>query len=218
MSFKRETEIAEILISYLKKNGWEIYQEVLILDRVLDILAIKNGKYWAIECKNAINLEVFEQAYYWQHYFDYISICTPHPKPKYKRKLSIAKTIAKKLEIGFFVVSINKNCKEIIKAKKKDAKLKSQVKIFEEQKTYAKAGSKNGYFTPFKKTCQNLENYVKDNPGTSLKDAILNIDHHYKNTNSAFFSLQKLLMSGQIQTGFYALFEGKSIKLYPKIS
>ena len=93
---------------------------------------------------------------------------------------------------------------------------KKFIKLYEEQKTYAKAGGKSGYYTPFKKTAKNLEEVVMANPGISLNDAVDKIQHHYKNKNSAIRTLRKLLEQGNIIKGIYIVFEGNIIRLYHK--
>lgn len=217
--FLRETEVADVLIQHIKKSGWEVYQEVYINGRIVDILAVKGNKYWAVECKMRMNFDVIEQAYNWCKFVDYVSICVPYPNKRKWRNFRIMKIILAKLGIGFLAVTKSRSCIEISPPPLNDnISGKKYIKLYEEQKTYAQAGSRGGgYYTPFKTTCQNLERIVRSNAGISLSDAVSRIEHHYKNNYYAVRNLSKLLMSGRgIVPGVYAIFDGSIIRLYPK--
>lgn len=227
---KKESDIASVLVSSLKEDGYDVYQEVYINGRVLDIFATKNGLNYAIECKQSIGLEVMEQAYYWKDYVNYTYLYCPYPKYKNlyssDRKLYIAEEIARKLGFGIIFVRErqfyrNKSYEVYTHTESpfnEDPPYKNKIALFEEQKNFASAGTKNGYFTPFKKTIFNLEEYVKNNPGVYLNEAVLNIEHHYSSKNSAVGALKDLLVKNKVSKNLYTLYDEKNkIKLFYKI-
>ncbi len=190
-----EKYIASVLVSFLKKLGWEVYQEVVVRDRILDILCVKKGKYWAIECKMRPSFALIEQAYNWKKYAEYVSICVFFPKSKRSIKnLGIIKKILYNFGIGFLAVMDDNRCVEFIQpVLNENLMYKNRIKLYEEQKDLYGAGSRGGYYSPFKKTCQELRQVVSNNPGISLREAVSKINHHYLNNDSAIKSLMKLI-------------------------
>ena len=49
----KETEIAEIVIDWLEKQHWDVYQEVPVNSGFADIFAVRNGLVWVIETKTS---------------------------------------------------------------------------------------------------------------------------------------------------------------------
>jgi len=206
----KEIELGEKIVTWLQVKGWEVYQEVSIWGKTADIVAVKNNKVWIIECKVSLTFDLLAQACYWKPYANYSSIAIPE-STSYKRSKgrSFAFGICKEKGIGVLKLNHHKSVYsenehwsiiQSIKPKPNDRAKKwsaehIQSKLLEEQKTYAKAGSPGNVkkFTRFKKTCLELEEIVKDNPGIELKEAVKKIGHHYKTNHSAIASISKYL-------------------------
>jgi len=202
--FKSEEEFAEIIVKWLKKNNWEVYQEVQINrygGSIADIVALKDGKYWIIECKLNFGFKVMAQADEWRNFANYVSIAVPRlARTQFREK------ICNLLNIGIITISYNQwlrnqdidehwKVTEDLKAPEQELQHKGLIgQLTEKHKTYAKAGNNYGKrITPFKLTVEKLIEYVKNNNGTLLKKAIKNIQHHYSTNNSANGSLAKLI-------------------------
>jgi len=197
-SFKSEEEFAEIIVKWLKHNGWEVYQEVQPYQygNTADIVAEKERKYWIIECKLNFGFAVMAQADRWNGHANYVSIAVPLTKANpFKRK------ICELLNIGVLRVSKDWykenefHINEYLEPKEHELELKGLINsLTEKHKTYAKAGNNYGKrITPFKLTVEKLIEYVKNNNGTLLKEAIKNIQHHYSTNNSANGSLANFI-------------------------
>ena len=177
----KETDLARVVVCWLKDYGWEVYQEVKIDACIADIVAIQNNIIWIIECKKSMGLKVIDQAIRWKSYAHYVSIATfPRIQNVY-----IIEDIIKWKEIGCLTVlnEVNEWIKPSLNRKAfTDVILKN---IREEQKTFVDAGSTGGYYTPFKDTCNKIYKEVSHNPGITLNELILKIKHHYKTPESA---------------------------------
>jgi len=85
-----------------------------------------------------------------------------------------------------------------------------------EHKTFAKAGNnRSEYYSPFKRTCDEVSRAVRKNPGINMKSLIENITHHYASASSAKASLSYWVKTGKIK-GIKMEHDGRSIKFYPE--
>jgi hypothetical protein len=86
--------------------------------------------------------------------------------------------------------------------------------LFEQQKTFASAGSASSQrFTPFRNTVTNLENYVKAHPGVTYSKAMESISFHYKTVSTAKIAILKWIQNGVIST-IRIERDGKTMCLY----
>ncbi len=180
----KETEIAKPIISYLESMGWDVYQEVMIDDKIADIVATCGKLTWIIECKTSLSLKLLEQAYAWRGMANFISIVIPRKSHIYNN--SFVNHILKQAGIGVLTVeykdvrlnispTFNRKTINIIKYLKP------------EQKTWSQAGSKGGgYYTPFQETKRSIELTIKRHPeGILFKEFLKNINHHYNTEATA---------------------------------
>lgn len=192
----KETELAKHIIKYLKKQQYEIYQEVSIYSRIADIVAKKDDQIWVIECKKSMSLALLEQAYYYLKFADKVSAAIIKPKRR-TRSFDFGKYLLMTKGIGCLEYSKNKYSEyihESLSPNLLNPALKDRVILYEEQKNFKNAGGKGAYhFTSFKKTVQELYFYVNDHPGILLKDALKSIDHHYSSEKSAYSSIKKMI-------------------------
>lgn len=214
--FKLETEVAEIIIPYLKQMGWEVYQEVQIDSNIADIIATQGKIVWVLECKKSLSLNVMAQAYKWRRYAHYVSIVVP-TKKRWNTEL-LLKNILDYLGIGCYMVSKPDNISEFapVKLNRKVMSYYITNSLTEQHKTWAKAGNANGNrYTPFQHTKDNLIREVRKNPGITLKQLIKSIDHHYASEASAKGSLLSWIHQGVINEVELRR-EGRQYKIYLK--
>lgn len=222
---KTETDLADVLVPWLKERGWEVYQEVQIYrgSGRADIVAVQRPLVWVIELKQNFSLSVLDQACHWRHHAHYSSIAVP---PVNWRGCRHARELCQALRIGMLELrklgpydlkwaeTVHERVAPYFhrRAKYKDI-LES---LCEEQKDFAKAGNANGEFwTPFKGTCKALAEYVEKNPGQTMKEVIDRIDHHYASAAGARAHLAKYIERGIVANVLIKRDERNRIRLYP---
>jgi hypothetical protein len=233
-----EVDLGHAVVEWLKEAYplWEVYQEVRLGGQggsIADIVAVLREPFlvWVIECKLSLSLTLLDQAYKWTQEAHFISIAVPKSRTQnrwrqfHDGRNRITQRIMNLYGIGYIKVG-NKDkpyidsVKEIEPASLHRHKdhwrwLQDQWKgiLQDEHKTYATAGSKNLYWTPFKQTCDRLRYHVKTNPGCSIKEAMTSIDHHYSSATTAVSSMRQWLSKGIVK-GIRQEWDGKRIRLY----
>jgi hypothetical protein len=210
----KEIDLAKKVIDYLKQENWEVYQEVSLSryhGGIADIYAVRNIT-WIIETKTSLSMALLEQAYDRKKFAHYVSIAIPSSKRSSKGR-SFAQRVCKLYGIG--VIEVKKRGGIYIPVDPKLFRKPSLPTLHEEQKDYAEAGGKGGYFTPFKRTVSNLNSIVAANPGIKFKDMMKELEHHYASDNTARSSIMKWIKHGVIDSVEIKR-EGKAVHLHPK--
>lgn len=221
--FNSEEEFAEVLVKWLKKNGWTVYQEVQAraYSGIADIVAKKGNIYWIIECKLSLGFKVMAQADDWKNCANHVSVAVP-----YSNRTTFKEKICKLLGIGVIAISNHNFCTPeedridgrciltLVKAPEQELKSKHLIKVLtEKHKTFAKAGNNYGKrITPFSNTLDALKGLVKENPGMMFNDAISKIDHHYATASSARACIKKYIADDVIKD-FELSYDEKKRKL-----
>lgn len=200
----KETDLAQHAIDYLTKEHWDVYPEVqlFLLGRVADIVAKHNRLIWVVECKTTLTLDVMAQADHWRYYANYVSICVPAIKRKAystNKGREFAYRVLKEKGIG--VIEVDTwgettfiNTKNGPALNRKASSSYFHNCLHDGHRIMGVAGSSNAErWTPFKQTVADITNFVKNNDGCSLKDAIDNVDHHYASYSTARSSIYKFL-------------------------
>lgn len=213
-----EQQLSTYLVEWLKRDGWDVYQEVESVGGIADIVALKNNILWTIECKNSLTLAVLEQSLNWLNKSHFVSVYVPQKKKV--KGYRAALTLLVDNGIGLIKYSnmlISPGIHVELKPKLNRKISKSLFNsLHEEQKSFAPAGnSKGSRWTPFKQTCINLYSEVKTNPGLTLKEYIDTIKHHYRSDPTAISCISGYIKSGVIQNIDIVNENGK-LKLYPK--
>jgi len=169
----RETDLAKVVIIWLNDQHWDIYQEVQFTagGSIADIVAVRHGTMWIIECKMSYGFAVLQQASYWPVH--YRSVAVPS-EIHYHRDYRVAEHYYR---VGVIEVKPEYNyVHEVVKAPimyRKDnyyAKLYNS-RLTELHKTFAPAGSSSGkHLTPYKLTMMEIKKFVQTNPGCTIKD------------------------------------------------
>lgn len=173
----KETELAKVVIQWLKEQNWEVWQEVQFesYGPTIDIYAMKGKISWAIECKLTLNLKVIEQAYRSRAIIKSIAI----PNKNY---IEFGKKVCGDYGIGIITVSksgnINYKSGKLNRENYKFSNKKIEY-LQKMPKNYCDAGSKSGHWTPYKHTIDSVKMYIKKNQGCSFKDVMSNLEHHH---------------------------------------
>lgn len=191
----KETELAQIVIDWLKAQHWEVWQEVNYGESIADIVAVRHNIVWIIETKTSFGIKVIDQARKWQVH--YRSIAVPEKKGYFagRRDSGIEAELAEHFKIGileinpaYYGYSIN----EVIRPKLMREYARYAKHFLERLETYPKsysvAGSSNGgYYTPYKQTMESVKQIIKRNPGIDLTELIKKLDgrHHYHSVKTS---------------------------------
>jgi len=201
-----EQELAKHIVKWLEEEGWEVYQEVSTgaLSSIADIVAVKNGLSWIVECKTRYGLRVLDQACRWLSYnsANFISVAVSKTE---KRAGSASWYFHHDKGIGLITVDPGGYVKTSQKPKlirTINTKSLNNIKnsLCEEHKHFAKAGSdKGGHYTPFKQTVNYVLKYIERHPGTTIKEMIDEVGSlHYSNPQSAKNSIAHYIRNGVI--------------------
>jgi len=225
----KETELAQVVVDWLKNQQWTVYQEVQLEfgGHRADVVGECGGLTWVVECKTTMSLALLEQALKWKPYANFVSVAVPRPKRRTNGQgaaqvflrqngIGLINVCNYKLRgIGMYDVAarliepnhLNRNVAGSLRAS-----------LCDEQKDYAQAGNSDGlYWTPFKRTCQELRRIVQATPGIHLKAAIDGIRHHYSSDQTARACISKYVQSGKdIIPGVSCERDGNKLCLYPQ--
>ena len=200
-----EAALANELILWLTKEGWVVHQEVQLTGsgRTVDIVAEKDNKLWAIECKNTFTESVLDQCYLHTPNFHYISCAVPGYRRSYRYSSSQKETSFVKEHFlrchGIGLIRVGErqrknslNVHEEIKPEyqrmfKKNTTMKlflTRIKKirakFHELHQTATAGATGGQVTDYKVSMYNLREYLKDHDLVDPLAVAKIVEHHYR--------------------------------------
>lgn len=209
--------MAEKVVEYLREWKWEVYQEVDCGGNVADIVAMQGPIAWVIETKLSFSLDLIGQARDWKGFANRISVATPMLKRggNYKRNVVVKEMMAY-YGFGQLVVTDRQpHVRETVGPRTHRKLIDNRVRdsLHEAQKTFAKAGTQGGRWTPFKQTCIHIRQVVARQPGIGLKELIDTIDHHYSKDSSARACISRLARQGVIE-GIVCKREGRKLAFY----
>ena len=189
-----ESDLAAKVIAYLEAEHWDVYQEVNFGSggAIADIVAVRAGYLWIIECKTSLTFTVLEQANHWRSHYRSVAI----PVAKNASGRGTAYHIANKfLNLGILEVGANDrycalvreiDAPPLMREFHKYAKWMIDQLLPEHKTTLAAGSNGGGYFTPYKATMDKVHRFVRSNPGCSLKEIVDGIEkYHYANRSSA---------------------------------
>lgn len=213
-TFLTEIDFAKKIVEYFRSKNFDVYQEVKVDSiGIADIVAVSNddaATITVIECKLQMNLDVLYQADRWIRYANYVYVAVPkyrmnRYKEGFSNKVLLQNGIGyltNKSEYSYDTYEYRDMIREVIKPvfNRRSFTRTIRSNLFESQKNYCLAGSKDGTYTPFKDYCNKLSKVVCDNPGITLKDALSIITKcHYSSIYSAMNSTMNYISRGIIK-------------------
>jgi hypothetical protein len=211
--FGSETELARVLVGWLKLEGWDVYQEVHMKGATCDVVATRGPLIWAIETKLQFGCSVLEQAAGWLTRANLVSVATPPSRPSH-----VLTEYARDRGIGWLQITsrvqdwpglepaLHRVC---------DRAQGLREWLRPQQQSGVPAGSQGGYFTPFKDTCEKVAAKVRERPGLTLKELLTDLGRmHYASAPTARSSIAYWARKGQI-AGVELRQEGRRLRLYP---
>ena len=223
VAFKKEADLAALVVQYLDEEGWEVYQEVepRRWGSTADIVAVQGHIVWVIECKLSMSMDLLGQAMEWKGYAHRVSVAVPAPKNNRhntKRDVFIHR-VCLDYGIGWFEVEDNgysHGVRERVRAGFNRRLVDSRIKdsLTEKHKTYAKAGNaERRRWTPFMHTCDQVSSLVRQRPGITLKEIVDAVDHHYASDSGARSSLAHWIQNGKVK-GVESRRDGRHLRFY----
>ena len=199
-----EQAVAEVVVAWLEALGADVYQEVTVSGGVADIVARVGAEMWIVEVKTSLSLALLVQAMERRRLAHRVYIAAPH-----SRNARDVEMVCRELGLGLMVVTTGDFDSTWSQPKvrvaavshrwnRRPVALSSQ--LVAEHKTHAKAGAvgAGGRWTPFRNTCERLAEHVRRNPGVTLKEAIMHVEHHYASAAGARSSLAKWIEKGVV--------------------
>jgi hypothetical protein len=215
----KESDLAKRIIKHLEELGYVSYKEVCMKGRGgnarCDAYFVKKEgdkiiETIAIETKLNMNLTVIEQANRWLKYANKNYICVPSAKRKNWKARSFAYKVCEKFGIGVYEVSPHE-IKEKVKAV--NTPKYTLPPLYEEQRDFVAGTDDSKYYTSFKHTVKQLDDFMLDKDKYKWSDLIKEIKHHYKNDKNANTTLKKFI-GGNVISGYHLKKEGRDLYLY----
>ncbi len=193
-----EADLARHLVDWLRRDGWEVYQEVEIPGGRVDVVARRGKILWAIEVKLSFGFPVIEQAKNSLGRFHFVSVAVPDGKVG--RHDGLAQDVCRWLGIGVIAVDKWGDSDPMERLRSKlFRRVTRPPKLHEEQKDFCPAGgNRGGHWTRFKSTKQRVIDAVSLDEGVWLKDLMRKVDHHYSTHSSAVAAISKLIGTSAI--------------------
>lgn len=217
-----EEALGALVVQYLLDDGWEVFQEVA-LGSVADIVVTRKTREGAtllgvVEVKTSLSLTLLAQAHSWKGNANVIWIA--YPKPKWTKSAHFGLQVASQNHLGVLHITPGgvSEYKPPGLARKRNDALLDQLRP-EHQEGYAKAGARGGgHYTPFKATVQRLQAVVRNQPGITLREAVLASQHHYTRNSTAIACLAKYLRDGVIDGIIEKVDDQGKVSLYPTLN
>ena len=201
----KETELAAPVVEWLTAQHWDVYQEVQFapLGSIADIVAVRHGIIWIIECKVAYGLAVLGQASgWWEAHYRSVAV----PRSREPRDYRVAKDYYKvgilEVSTGFDgILAVNELSSPPLFLRHRDNMGIRRMQhclatLTELHKTFAQAGSnKHDHLTPYKQTMMDVRKVVEKNPGCTIKFLYEQLgEMHYSSKASFMGNLVKSLV------------------------
>ena len=220
-----ETEVAALVVAWLRAQGWEVFQEVECRGhgRAIDIVAKRGDVLWAVEVKRALNLAVLEQAFSSTPYAHLASVAVPR-MAKVSDGYDFGVQVARRFGLGLIEVWPPNVASRVVEAV--GARHATEVKgelaasLRPAQQVYAAAGSSGAsHWTPFRETATRLKAIVWQHraTGISMSDAVKRLQHHYGSNETAVVELRRAIESGIIDGIRVQRVGARQVKLFPKL-
>jgi hypothetical protein len=224
-----EAELAAHVVAYLESQHADVYQEVQMTtgSGIADIVAQTGPVLHVVETKMCLSLTLMAQAFDWLPYAHFVSVCIPDPirgdgyKARRPRHEGFSRVALHHFGIGLMYLK-TKYRKEpevdvVVRPEMRRPRLAYRLRdaLVPEQKTFSRAGSPNGSaWTPYQRTCLALAEFVAAHPGSTLREGIEAIRHHYSNDKCAIASLRHWIEKGVVK-GVRLDLAGRIATLHP---
>lgn len=233
-----EEDVAKETMRHFIEDGWDCYPEVVLpYGGRADIVGIRPYPFMThrqcvhiVECKTSWTLSLLEQAIDRMALANYVTICAPTDPGKFYcnlcRQYGIGmirfertyKQFRYHTRIPLRIDTSRSTAPKPVRRKQShrgfgfgpDRVIES---LDEDMKRYTPGSqSSSGFSSPWRRTMDRAAEFVAKNPGSTVKDILAEVEHHYANDSSA---RQGFLVWLQKRDDIDARQEGKSLRFYP---
>lgn len=208
-----EEEMARKVVAEMQRQDWTVYQEVTgkgISGRA-DIVGVRGPLVMVVECKTSLSLKLLDQLCAWRGEANYIVGAFGGG-----RVGNAAHAFCRAEGVGLWAVVCDEIAEKVAPRlhRQRWSHLRNAIRPEHQSDEYAKAGTRGGYWTPFRGTCDELARIVRKHPdGIELREALLRFKHHYANRTSAVSALPGLIRRGVVPG--VRIDDGRPLKIYP---
>lgn len=219
-----EQQLAAVVVDWLRGQHWDVWQEVKPgwqgQHPVADIMA-RNGKViWVVECKLSRSLALLDQVIWWGNLVGFVSIAVPvlkvrpgcHPKESraWNHVLGyygIGQLTVDGDDVDHAAPSMHRHKGPLF-----DRHFHQLLDVMPQN--YGTAGAqRTNRWSPFAQTRDRLVKLVGERPGITFKEALADLEHHYRSDATARSSLIKWIGEGSIPLRLVR--DGRRLRLYP---
>ena len=204
--FNLESELAAVVVEDLESSGYTVRKEVRLGEYgqgapIVDIVAEKGSKLWAIETKLSLSLDVVCQAHRLTGMFHQVSVAVPRPMRHQQNKSNARMLLLRAIGVGMSTVK-ETSVRHSLAPRFFEPDGSVYQWLTEAQLTSVAGSSGGGYDTRFKQYVRRLEDFIRANPGCSLHEMTDsdNVEPHYANPSTARQCIKKYIRTKVIKT------------------
>ena len=215
-----ETDVAACMVAWLHEWRWDVWQEVTFRggSERADIVAVRDGLLLVVEAKSSLTFDVIAQARDWTAH--YRAVVVPHARKS--RGRSLAHFLCRDLGIGLYETE-GKTVQEVVPPRlvrwpRRDQTVKRMIAQLDSfPRDFAPAGTATGKgwspYTPYQNTMRRIRAFLKEKPGSDIKDILSYVAHHYASPASARGAIPKWLQSVE-KDWCRVEWDGKQMRFY----
>lgn len=191
-----EVELGQRVVAWLAREGFEVFQEVMVEGHVIDIIARKRGALSVFELKRGPSLDLLAQIVRWRLRAEQVSAAT------WRARSDGFHAACEALGLGWYVAPEEGSAvvARVEPATRKVAPGDALTKhLHERQKSAALAGGKRGgAWAPWRGTAEQLTDIAKQSPGIELGTLCKMNRFHYVTASQARAGVQFMIKRGLI--------------------
>ena len=224
-----EVELGQILVPWLREEGWTVYQEVQCgrSEAIADVVATSGPIVWVLEIKRVLGLDVIAQASNWLGRAHRISVVVPRfmsSRSGSIRARDFARQVLRWKGLGLIeICQWTGGTAEVRDQSPAPLHRRADVELIlarlhPEQQDFAPAGNADGrrfVWSPFRQTCREVTRAVQRTPGIAMKVLVDGIEHHYASDKGARAHLATWIRANKVP-GVMLRQDGRKLTLWPE--
>jgi hypothetical protein len=189
-----ETDLAKVFVDFFEAKSYNVYKEVPIRGKIVDILVEKEGIITIIETKMIMGLAVIEQAHRNLDYAHYSFCAVPKTTNEFALK------ICKDYGIGVLVCDLNHSDLPIYEYVAASYNAVIRKPVLKDWMTRSIAGSRNERMTSWKVFIESAEFHLEENGPLDHKELFELCYRHYGSSGALRRNLIQNILQKNINT------------------
>lgn len=195
-----EAEVAAAVVEYLQAQGYDVYQEVELIERGIraDIVARRGPELTIVETKTSASLVLLSQAMERRRFAHRVYIAIPVVSRDMVEVCGDLGIGVMRVRMGY--PNESPEVSEQVTSRRWNTRpMKLASKLRPEHKTACQAGSPTGgHWSRWRDTCARLAALVGRKPGLDLKQALQASTHHYSSLRCAASTMAGHIREGRV--------------------